>query len=313
MDRPLRGFVRARERRRQVRASTKGRRLKKRISRVLETERVAYGMEIARRINIRIHRTIKKVLNTMYLQGELDRSDNELVSKNIKVRFYWKVGTDERIVREISKLKKRLLRRHMIISTVQKRFGPKLAISSLKVLAESGSVPLKFESIIGPVRKWNGPNNEWSGDPIVKSYGDIDVLALQSNRERLWLGEVKMRGDLLKAVQCANFYASAIRFKLKIFSYRGVDFPLKLFMLAPISSASAYQYCVQKRIELFECEKAYYPNETPRRGSLSSFYRQYKKVMGFRNLKLVSPKSLPVDKVTNLMRSTFAENLPDTI
>jgi hypothetical protein len=310
MDRPLRGFARERKR---IRSRTKGRDLKKQIVRVLEAEKVAYEMEIARRIDVTIHRTIKKTLDTMFLQGELDRSDVETVHKNIKVRFYWRRNTNNSTVRRISKLKKQLLRAHMIYSTVQKRFGAKLAIASLKVLAQSGYVPLNSDSIKGPLTKWNGPNDEWSEDPIVIPYGDIDVLALQNDGERLWLGEVKMRGDLLKTVQVQNFYASAIRFKLKIYTYKGIDFPLKLFILIPISTVSANEYCFQKSIEVLECKKAYYPSETTKWGSLSSFYERYMKVMGFRNLRLVPPKSLPVDEITELMKSLGGKDLRDTI
>lgn len=310
MDRPLRGFDRARER---IRSSVKRRLLKKQIARVLETEQVAYGMEIARRIDIRIHRTIKETLVTMFLQGELDRSDIEFIHKNIKVRFYWRVGTDEDTVKRISQLKKQLLRDHMRYSNVQKRFGARLATASLKVLAQSGDIPLISESIKGPLKKWDGPSGEWAEDPIVQPYGDLDVLALQSNKERLWLGEVKMRGDLLIQVQVQHFYASAIRFKQRIFTSKGIDFPLKLFLLVPISTVSAGEYCFRKNIELLECGAAYYPSETPKYGSLASFYEKYKSVMGFTNLELVSPKDLPIDELTKLLQFLGSKDLPDTI
>jgi hypothetical protein len=309
MDRPLEGFIREREK---IRSKTKKLRLRKRIAHVLQTEKVAYGMEVARRIDVSVHRTIKKVLDTMFLEGQLDRSDIEDVHKSIRVRFYWRRNTDDRTVRRISKVKKQLLREHMIISTVQKRFGAKLAIASLRVLAESGDVPLNPESIKGPVTKWNGLNGEWSEDPVVVSYGDVDVLALQSDKERLWIGEVKMRGDLLKTVQVKNFYASALRFRRRIFRFKGIDYRLKLFILIPMSTVSAKEYCFRKNIEVLECKKAYYPSETPKRGSLISFYKKYRRVMGFRNLRLVSPKGLPVDNLTKLMASLGGE-LADTM
>jgi len=304
MDRPWRGLVRSR---------TKKQRLKKRIDHILQIEKVAYEMEIARRIDVRIHRTIKKVLDTMHRQGELDRSDVGVIRGNIKIRFYWKVGTDAYTVRRVSEFKKHILREHMIYSTAQKRFGPKLAITSLKALAESGDVPLNPKSIKGPLKKWSGPDGEWSESPIVKPYGDIDVLALQSDGERLWLGEVKMRGDLLKQVQVVHFRASAIRFKLRIFADKGIDSPLKLFMLVPMATASAKEYCLEKSIELLECERAYFPSKTHKWGDLSSFYKMYKKVMGFKNLKLVSPRALPVDELTEVLRPLGDEDLPDTV
>ena len=310
MDIPLKGFARERKR---VRESTRGKNLKKRIARVLETEQVAYGMEIARRIDVRIHRTIKKALNTMFLQGELGSTDAETIHGGIKVRFYWKIGTDQSVVREISELKKRLLKDHMIYSTVQKRFGPKLAIASLKALAESDRVSLNPESIKGPVSKWNGPNGEWSENPVVKPYGDIDVLALQSDGERLWIGEVKMRGDLLLQTHVMNFYASALMFKQRIYTFWNKDYPLKLFVLTPMSTVSAKELCSHKKIELLECGKAYFPSETREWGSLSSFYETYKAVMGFVNLELVSPKNLPVKELTDLMGSLGKKDLADTI
>jgi len=202
----------------------------------------------------------------------------------------------------------------MRYATVQKTFGPKLAITSLRALVQKGHVPLISDSIIGPVTKWGGLNNEWSEDPIVKPYGDIDVLALQSNGERLWLGEVKMRGDLLKQVQVRNFFASAIAFKNSIFIYKGLDLRLKLFIMAPIASVSAEEYCQEHDIELLKCKKAYYPTNTPKWRSLSTFYGEYKRVMGFRNLRLVPPDSLPVDEITKLMKEFLGKkNLPDTI
>lgn len=310
MDRPLRGFNRQR---REVRERATERQLRRQIARVLQTEKVAYGMEIARRIDVRIHRTIKKALETMFLEGELDRSDVDAVHKDIRVRFYWLRNTDERTVSMISMVKKQLLRGHMMISAVQKRFGPMLAITSLKALAQSASIPLSPESIEGPLTKWNGPNGGWSEDPIVIPYGDIDVLALESDGERLWIGEVKMRGDLLKRVQAEHFLASSSRFRRRIFTYKGMDYRLKIFILAPISTVSAREYCYLKNIELLECEKAYYPSETPKWGDLSLFYENYKKIMGFRNLEIVAPEDLPLNGLTRLMSSLGGTRMPDTI
>lgn len=310
VDRELRGFDRQRK---EKLASTKDRHLKDRISNVLQVEKVAYGMEIARRIDVRIHRTIKEVLKTMFLDGELDRSDLESVDENIRVCFYWIPNTDAKTVRKLSKVKTQLLKEHMIISTLQKRFGPKLAIASLKCLAQSEDVPLNPTSIIGPLTKWNGLNDEWSEDPVVIPYGDIDVLALEDDNERLWIGEVKMRGDLLKSVQVTNFLASALRFRRRVFTDKGKDYKLKAFILTPLASVSARECCYRKNIELLECAKAYYPSETPKRGDISSFYKKYKKIMGFRNLEVVSRADVPLDELTELMRGLGEEVLPDTL
>ena len=48
---------------------------KDRITNVLRVEKVAYQMEIARRINVLQDRTIKFVIKEMYNDGEINRSD----------------------------------------------------------------------------------------------------------------------------------------------------------------------------------------------------------------------------------------------
>lgn len=152
---------------------------KSRITDVLKAERVAYGMEIARRIDVLRHRTIKFVLKEMYNDGELERSEVERINGNIKVVFYWLPETDEYTVSRVSEFKKHLLLNHLEYSNVQKNFGPKAAISSLKDLTLKGLIPLAPGTIGGPITKWSGPNRVWRGSEVTVPYGDIDVIGLE--------------------------------------------------------------------------------------------------------------------------------------
>lgn len=283
---------------------------KARIADVLKVEHVAYGMEIARRIDVFRHRTIKFVLKKMWEGGELERSDIERIDKKLKIRFYWLPETDEYTILRISEFKKHLLLDHLTYSNVQKNFGPKLAISSLKDLATDNLLPLAPDTIEGPITKWSGPNKAWLGSDVAVAYGDIDVIGLERSGDNImWIGEVKMRGDLLKEVQAVHFLATAIRFRERIFNEKGFLYRLKPFMLAPYAAVSTRKYCQKEKIELIECEKAYYPEKTAKR-KLGDFYRLYKRVMGVPNLEVISYNELPIESVSQRIR---AKGFRDTV
>jgi len=63
---------------------------KDRITNVLEVEKVAYQVEIARRIDILKDRTIKFVIKEMVSDGEIEESDFQRVDGRLKVKYYWK-------------------------------------------------------------------------------------------------------------------------------------------------------------------------------------------------------------------------------
>ena len=282
---------------------------KARIVDVLKVERVAYGMEIARRIDVFRHRTIKFVLKKMWEGGELERSEVERIDGNIKIIFYWLPETDDYTIQRISELKKHLLLDHLQYSNVQKNFGPKLAISSLKDLANNNLLPLALGTIEGPITKWSGPNKAWLGSDVAVAYGDIDVIGLERSGNIMWIGEVKMRGDLLKKVQAEHFLATAIRFRERVFNEKGFLCSLKPFMLAPFAAVSTRKYCQKEKIELIECEKAYYPEKTAKR-KLGDFYRLYKQVMGVPNLEVISYNELPIENISQRIK---AKEFRDTI
>jgi|Deesub1362A_J573_1020465.scaffolds.fasta_scaffold00447_21 hypothetical protein len=282
---------------------------KARIVDILRIERVAYGMEIARRIDVYRHRTIKYVLKAMCEDGELERSEVERVDGNIKIIFYFLPETDYYTVSRVSEFKKHLLLEHLEYSNVQKNFGPKLAISSLKDLAINNLLPLTPNNIRGPITKWAGPNKAWRENPVAVAYGDIDIIGLERRGNIMWIGEVKMRGDILKKVQAEHFLATAKRFRKRVFVEKGIFFHLKPFLLAPLASVSARNFCREEKIELIECEKVYYPEKTAVR-KLGDFYRLYREVMGVPNLKVVSYDDLPIENISQKIRE---KNFRETI
>ena len=177
---------------------------KKRILNALEIERVAYQMEIARRIDVLSDRTIKFVITEMKNDGEIEVSSIRRVG-NYKLKFYWLHGTDRYTILRVINYKILLLSLHLKYSNVQKNFGPKIAIASLKELTDKGILPLIPSTIIGPIKKWYGPNKTWVGNEITVPSGDIDVLSVEKGGKILWLGEVKMRGDYIKIHHIRHF------------------------------------------------------------------------------------------------------------
>jgi hypothetical protein len=282
---------------------------KARISDVLKVERVAYSMEISRRIDVYWHRTIKFVLKEMYDSGELERSETQKLGGGIKIVFYWLPDTDDYTVNRVSEFKKHLLLDHLEYSNVQKNFGPKLAVSSLKSLADDNLVPLSRNSIEGPISKWAGPNKNWRGSEVAVAHGDIDVIGLEKNVNIMWIGEVKMREDILNKTRASHFLATAKRFRQRVYEEKGMFFRLKPFILTPYAAVSARGFCKKEKIELIECSKAYYPEETEIR-KLGNFYRMYKWVMGCPNLEVIRYDQLPVEDISE---GFGGKNFQDTI
>lgn len=270
---------------------------KARIIDVLKVERVAYGMEISRRIDVYRHRTIKFVLKQMCDDGELEKSDTEKLDGDIKIIFYWLPDTYDYTVSRVSEFKKHLLLDHLEYSNVQKNFGPKLAISSLRSLANDNLIPLAPNSIGGPISKWAGPNKAWRGSEVAVAHGDIDVIGLEKTGNIMWIGEVKMREDILIKVRASHFLATAKRFRQRVYEEKGIFFHLKPFILTPYAAVSTRNFCRKEEIELIECEKAYYPEETEKR-KLGDFYRQYRQVQGCPNLEVISYNQLPVEGIS---------------
>lgn len=282
---------------------------KARISDVLKVERVAYGMEISRRIDVYRHRTIKFVLKQMCDAGELEKSDTEKLDGNIKIIFYWLPDTDDYTVLRVSEFKKHLLLDHLEYSNVQKNFGPKLAISSLKSLANDNLIPLTSNSIDGPISKWAGPNRAWQGNEVAVAHGDIDVIGLERSGNIMWIGEVKMREDILSKVRVSHFLATAKVFRKRVYEEKGIFFNLKPFILTPLAAVSARNFCQRENIELIECKKAYYPEETAQR-KLGDFYRLYRRILGCPILEIITYNDLPLTSVSDGFR---AKDFRDTI
>ena len=64
------------------------------------------------------------------------------------------------------------MKRHLVLSNVQKNFGPKIAIASLKELTISSRFPLRLPTIAGPITKWAVPYNTWKGNEVTVPSGD---------------------------------------------------------------------------------------------------------------------------------------------
>lgn len=277
---------------------------KRRITDLLKVERVVYQRELARRIGLRVGQTAIWVAKQMAKDGEIEMSGIERVAK-LKMRFLWLPDTDSYTVRRVMQYKKRLLLDHLRYSTVQEQFGPKLAIASLKVLSDSNDLPLNPETIKGPIKKWVGPNREWVRNEVSVGRGDIDVIALENNMEVLWLGEVKMRSDILTKVRAEHFLNVAKNFRDRIEEEKGIYYQLIIFFLAPLASESTKKWCNENNVNLILCEYAYYPSDAPKMGHLREFYEEYRDVMGVRNLVIISypsPNALPIENVTNRMK-----------
>lgn len=270
--------------------------LKDRISNLLEVEKVAYQMEIARRINVLKDRTIKFVINEMKDDNEIEVSSIRRVGR-FKLKFYWKPGTDRYTINRVIDLKLILLNLHLEYSNVQQNFGPKIAIESLKELTSRGILPLISSSIVGPVRKWYGPNKNWLGNEITVPSGDIDVISVENGGRILWIGEVKMRGDYIKIHQVRHFLNNIKNFRDKMFRDKGIFFEIKPFIVAPLLSQSAKHYCNVNHVNVIECKKIYYPKKTTQR-DLEFFYKRYKRVMGLPNLEIIDSNALPIDYIT---------------
>lgn len=278
---------------------------RKRITDLLQLVKAVYGRELKRRIGLHRGATAIWVAKEMAKEGLLERSDIEKIrGTNLKIGFYWLPGTDEYTVHMIKEYKKHLLADHFRYSSYQEKFGPRVAIASLKELANSGVLPLDVDTIKGPIRKWAGPHREWLHDEVPVGRGDIDVIAVD-NEANLWLGEVKMRADAIIVGRVEHFVSVARSFRMRIFNWKGMDYPLKLFFLAPVATVSCRDWCEEHEVALIECEKAYYPSKSPKRPFLGKFYEEYREVMGVPNLEIVpypSPSALPIPGVSKAMR-----------
>ena len=278
---------------------------RKRIIDTLQIVRVVYGRELRRRIGLHRGATAVWVAKQMVKEGALESSPVEKIrGTNLKIRFFWLPGTDQFTVDTVKEYKKHLLFDHFRYSSYQEVFGPRLAIASLKELANAGFLPLDVDTIKGPIKVWAGPHKEWLHDEVPVGRGDIDVIALD-NEANLWLGEVKMRSDAVIITRVEHFVSVARSFRMRIFNSKGVDYPLRLFFLAPVATHSAQDWCEEHQVALVECKKAYYPSKSPKRPFLRDFYEEYRKVMGVPNLEIVSypsPSDLPIPEVSKAMK-----------
>lgn len=279
---------------------------------ILRTEKVLYQRELARRIGLDIGRTAIFVAKQMVKDGEIQMSEIEQI-ENVRIQFMWRTDADKYDVERLISYKKRLLVEHMVRSTVQKSFGPHVATSSLKELADNNALPLDRDNIAGPVRSWAGPNRQWANRQVMVGRGDIDVIALEKDGKSLVLGEVKMRSDRLNKARVRSFIDKATMFGDRILSEKGIDYQLKIFMLCPLATHSATKYSENNCVKIVECKYAYYPSKVKKRGAkgywdLRAFYEEYSKVMGVSNLKIVSypkPSELPISEITDLFERSY--------
>ena len=277
---------------------------------VLQIEKVVYQRELARRIGLAIGRTAIFVAKQMEKDGEIEMSEIEQI-ENVRIQFMWRTDADKYDVERLINYKKNLLTEHMLRSTVQKSFGPRVATSSLIELADNNILPLDRNNITGPVRSWAGPNRQWANRQVMVGRGDIDVIALEKDGKSLVLGEVKMRSDRLNKARVRSFIHKAAKFEDRVLSEKGTDYRLKIFMLCPLATQSAIKYSKENDVKIMECKYAYYPSKVKRRGAegfrdLRTFYEEYGRVMGVRNLKIVSypePNELPISEITGLFEN----------
>jgi hypothetical protein len=216
--------------------------------------------------------------------------------------FYYLPNTDGYTVTRVIEFKKHLFLDHCEYSNVQKNFGPKIAISSLKDLADNNLVSLVSSTIEGPISKWAGPKGIWRNSEVAVAHGDIDVVALERTGNVMWIGEVKMREDVLTESRAVHFLATATRFRERVYEEKGVYYNLKPFILVPLAATSTRIYCRRQHIELMECQKAYYPEKTAKR-ELGDFYRTYRTVLGCPNLEIIKYEDLPLDVISDGFRA----------